>query len=111
MQYRAQRAQRLKAARTRKGLTQKELAEALGRSTSTIKSWESENKPGEPSSLEDVIRLCKTLCVSVDWYIGTDEDQSLSGMPLKIGREAEGLPDDMAKQILELIRAIKRMAL
>jgi transcriptional regulator with XRE-family HTH domain len=62
----------LKEARLKKGLTQKELAELIGKSKVSITHYE--NGQRDPS-ISDLKKLCKALDTSSDYLIGLlDED-------------------------------------
>ena len=50
----------LKAARVNAGLTQKELAEKIGKSETTIVKWEN-YQTGKKISIENLEKLCKIL--------------------------------------------------
>lgn len=50
----------LKAARVNAGLTQKELAEKVGKSETTIVKWEND-QTGKKISIENLEKLCKIL--------------------------------------------------
>ena len=50
----------LKAARVNAGLTQKELAEKIGKSETTIVKWEN-GQTGKKISIENLEKLCKIL--------------------------------------------------
>lgn len=50
----------LKAARINAGLTQKELAEKVGKSETTIVKWEND-QTGKKISIENLEKLCKIL--------------------------------------------------
>lgn len=50
----------LKAARVNAGLTQKELAEKIGKSETTIVKWEND-QTGKKISIENLEKLCKIL--------------------------------------------------
>jgi DNA-binding XRE family transcriptional regulator len=53
----------LKAARVNAGLTQKELAEKIGKSETTIVKWEND-QTGKKISIENLEKLCKILNIS-----------------------------------------------
>ncbi|WP_036566422.1 helix-turn-helix domain-containing protein [Oceanospirillum beijerinckii] len=61
-------AARLKDARRKKGLTQKEIARQLNVSTPTYRAWE---RPGgaEPNTISKLIELCELLEIPIDWLL------------------------------------------
>ncbi|WP_281180435.1 helix-turn-helix domain-containing protein [Paenibacillus tianmuensis] len=69
-------AKNLRKARTRKDLTQIQLAERLHVNNATISKWESSNY--EPN-LEQLVSISKELNVSIDWLLGNEDkfDQAI----------------------------------
>jgi len=63
---------RLITARSAAGLTQKQVAEAIGVSLVTYNRWE--NKPILPETAYPFLNLSKLLGVSIDWLFGNDEN-------------------------------------
>ncbi|MCM3274287.1 helix-turn-helix domain-containing protein [Paenibacillus elgii] len=63
-------AKNLRKVRTRKGLTQIQLAERLRVNNATISKWESSNY--EPN-LEQLVSISKELDVSIDWLLGYED--------------------------------------
>jgi len=61
---------RLITARSAAGLTQKQVAEAIGVSLVTYNRWE--NKPILPETAYPFLNLSKLLGVSIDWLFGND---------------------------------------
>ncbi|MDE6356150.1 MAG: helix-turn-helix domain-containing protein [Clostridia bacterium] len=61
---------RLKTLRIEKGLTQKELAKLMNKSTTGLASWE--QGLSEPS-VNDLIQLCKIFEVSADYLLGLED--------------------------------------
>lgn len=64
-------AERLKTARTKRGLSQAELAKAVGVSAATISSYETLNNTKIPS-LDKASAMAEFLGVSLDWLCGKD---------------------------------------
>ena len=62
--------ERLKELRVEKGLTQRELAQALSITVPTLSHWECGYQ--EPS-FKDLIMLCKYFDVSADYLLGLSE--------------------------------------
>lgn len=62
--------ERLKELRKIKGLTQKDLAEAIGVSLSAIYSYESRR---QIPNIQIIFDICKRYDVSADWLLGLDE--------------------------------------
>ncbi len=54
----------LKAARVNAGLTQKELAELIGKSETTIVKWEND-KTGKKITIESLEKICKILKIGI----------------------------------------------
>lgn len=63
-------AQRLIGARNRNGLSQQELADAIGKSLRSIQNWEGEVGEPHPQALR---KLAETLGVSIPYLLGSDE--------------------------------------
>jgi len=61
---------KIKALRIEKGLTQKELAKLINKSTTGLASWE--QGLSEPS-VNDLIQLCKIFQVSADYLLGLED--------------------------------------
>lgn len=74
-------AERIKAARKRAGLSQADLAKALGVGQNTISNYE--NATGEKGStpkLDTAAKIADTLHVSLDWLVGNQEDAGKSAI-------------------------------
>lgn len=63
--------EKLKDLRKEKGLTQKQLADNIGQSQSTIFYWESNQQEPSISALK---RLCIYFGVSADYFLGLNEN-------------------------------------
>lgn len=72
-------AQRMKEAREKRGLKQKELADAVGVSPQTISAYE---KTGKIPTLDNAASIAQVLGVSLDWLCGTIDEQP-KGTPIK----------------------------
>lgn len=60
----------LKAARVNAGLTQKELAQMIGKSETTIVKWEND-KTGKKITIESLEKICKILKIGIgDIFFG-----------------------------------------
>lgn len=64
-------AKRMKEAREKKGLKQKELAEKIGVTPQTISAYE---KTGKAPTMDNAISIAKILDVSLDWLCGINQD-------------------------------------
>lgn len=75
--------ERLKTIRTKKGLSQADLAKAVGVSAATISSYETPNGTKIPA-LDKAAAIAKALEVSLDWLCGADEtkNEKLDGLEL-----------------------------
>ncbi len=65
-------AERLKEARTKKNMSQAELAKAIGVSTGTVSVYENPNGARYPA-FDKTVAIAETLGVSIDWLCGRDE--------------------------------------
>ncbi len=76
-------AERLKKARTEKSLSQAELAEKVGVSTTTISSYE-KSKDTKVPALDKAQTIAEILGVSLDWLCGleVDDTKKLDGVNL-----------------------------
>jgi DNA-binding XRE family transcriptional regulator len=96
---------RLKQIRQIKGVSQNDLADALGVVSQTIQKYES----GEIKMSPEIIqRLAKTFKVSVGYFYGEGHTQKkFSRMSLMIASEVMMLPNnEMKKNIYNLVRSI-----
>ena len=87
---------KLKKARLQAGMTQEQVAEALGVSRQTISNWENENI--QPS-IDMLIRLAKLFGVTTDYLLGLDAIPRLS---------IEGLTDAAVAHLSLLIGDLKQ---
>lgn len=97
---------KIKEARKSRGMSQKELADALGLTRSTVSMWEiGASYPSAPQ----IIAVCRLLGVSSDYLLSLDEDETKPQEQLElegaVGREIyEKLTSDPRK--LDLARWI-----
>lgn len=70
---------KLKAIRQKRGITQKELATRLSKSTSAVSSYESNAQLPPLDVIEDIARI---LNVSIDYLVGTDKCYTVSTVSL-----------------------------
>lgn len=91
---------RLRMARSRLRLTQREVAERVSVSVSTYRSWE---KSGEPGSLDVAGRLCAVLGISLEWYINGEEFKALSADETKVVRHFKNLSERQRRGFIEYI--------
>lgn len=66
--------ERLRESRKQEGITQKILAQNIGRTEDCIHDWE--NGRSEPS-IDDIIALAQSLRVSTDFLLGNDNSSDL----------------------------------
>ncbi|NHM27964.1 helix-turn-helix transcriptional regulator [Desulfofundulus sp. TPOSR] len=85
--------ERLKEARKKKNLLQKELATLLGVSRTTVTSWENGTRVPE---FETLRRIADVLEVSVDYLLGRTDDPSPK--PLEQKTEKEDPLTDLLKR-------------
>ncbi|MGY8872198.1 MAG: helix-turn-helix domain-containing protein [Pseudomonadales bacterium] len=95
---------RLRMARRSLRLTQREVAERVSVSVSTYRSWEGSSEPG---SLNVAARLCRVLCISLDWYINGEEFKQLSDEQLKVVRHYDQLGARQKQGFLDYINTRK----
>ena len=107
------RASRLKEARIQAGLTQAEAAKRLGVGVSTWKSWESE-QGGSPRTVEDKLRLCQLLDISLEWYLSgegpmmrRDMGRTLTVWQERLLQEVEGLDEDDLRALIAIMRRLR----
>lgn len=92
---------RIRIARTIKGLSQTELSAMLGIRQNTLSSWETERTEPDLASLR---KMAKILEVSTDYLVGTTNapPQSSSGMLIPVlGDVAAGIPIEAITDIVD----------
>ena len=97
---------RIKEARTRVGLTQKQMSELIGVSSHAVWCWESgKMKPSHKNLLELAYR-CE---VSTDWILGRDvlEAELLKEADVSFRNAISGLPIEDVESIQEFIRFVR----
>ena len=97
---------RIKEARTRAGLTQRQVAELVGVSTHAVWCWEAGMM--KPNS-EHLVELAFRCDVSTDWILGTDvlEAELLELEDLSFSGAVDGLPIEDVDEIREFIRYVR----
>ena len=97
---------RIREARTRVGLTQKQMAELIGVSSHAVWCWESgKMKP----SHENLLELAYRCEVSTDWLLGRDvlEAELLKEADVSFRNAISGLPIEDVESIQEFIRFVR----
>ena len=95
---------RLAELRKQRKLNQQGLADILGVSLNTIKSWESGRR--SPGTIEELTKIADFFEISTDYLLGRDE---LSGPRGKLIELTNRLSDDECKKALDFFQAfIKR---
>ena len=88
---------RLKSLRSKKGLTQQQLADKLGIVKASVSSYEqSSNYP----SVEILIQLCRTLNVSADFLLGLSDSMDFKMSPLT---------DEQVSLVMSLINQFEQL--
>ena len=97
----------LRLARKRKGLTQKELADAVGARHNTVSNWEAGRNQPDP----DIVRaLCALLEVDSNYFYETETVESqLSDIEFALFGEVRELSDQDKQDVLDFIRFKKAM--
>ena len=101
--------QRLRFARLKAGMTQKQLAEAMHRSLSTLKEWERDDG-SYPKTLTCVEKLCDLLDISLDWYVrgkGTMRPQKESRFQREMAIVFERLTEEEKSLLLSVAKRMK----
>ena len=97
---------RIKEARARMGLTQRQLSEMVGVSPHAVWSWEAGKMKPTPEHLLEVAYRCET---STDWLLGRDvvEAEILKEVDVSFRNAIEGLPMEDLESIMEFIRFVR----
>ena len=97
----------LRLARKRKGLTQKDLADAVGARHNTVSNWEAGRNQPDP----DTVRvLCALLEVDSNYFYETEAVESqLSDIEFALFGEVRELSDQDKQDVLDFIRFKKAM--
>ena len=97
---------RIKEARKRVGLTQKQVSELVGVSPHAVWSWESGKMKPTPERLLELAYQCET---STDWLLGRDvvEAEILKEADVSFRNAIEGLPMEDIESIMNFIRFVR----
>ena len=97
---------RIKDARLKAGLTQKQLSELVGVSPHAVWSWEAGKMKPTPEHLLELAYRCET---STDWLLGRDvvEAEILREADVSFRNAIEGLPMEDLESIMEFIRFVR----
>lgn len=95
---------RIKQLRKKRGMTQKELGEALGVDRSSIGKYET----GTPPSSEIILKAAEYFKVSVDYLYGRDTqkleaENDAERELLVMFRKTDGIPDEKRREITDYI--------
>lgn len=90
----------LKSARIRKNLTQKELSNLLGFNEMTISNYE--NGKTDPA-IDTLVKLSKTLDVSIDYLLGNTEEKTLSSLKTELDTLTGKEVKEILIKILDII--------
>ena len=110
--------QRLRKARKRAGLTQKQVAEALGVTQAPVSKWEKGNPgEGDEPSVGAMASMARLYQVSLDWLIqGREPDDELGDLPVELSSLAEDLRRPLgvtnpaaAAQVRDILRHLRQM--
>ena len=97
---------RIKEARLKVGLTQRQVSEALGVSSHAVWSWEAGKMKPTPEHLLELAYQCET---STDWLLGRDvvETEILKEADVSFRNAIEGLPMEDIESIMNFIRFVR----
>ncbi len=97
---------RIKEARLKVGLTQKQVSELVGVSPHAVWSWESGKMKPTPEHLLELAYQCET---STDWLLGRDvvEAEILKEADVSFRNAIEGLPMEDIESIMNFIRFVR----
>lgn len=94
--------EKLRQARKRRGLTQKELAQAVDARHNSVSNWESDKNQPDP---ETIRRLCRVLEVDPNFFFEAESLSSqLSGVEFALFGEVRELSEEDKRDVLEFIR-------
>ncbi len=99
-------AARIREARMRVGLTQREVSELLGVSTHTVWCWEAgKTKPTN----EHLVELASRCEVSTDWLLGREvvEEELLEETEVSFREAVAGLPREDVEEIRNFIAFVR----
>ena len=97
---------RIKEARIKAGLTQKEVSELVGVTPHAVWSWEAGRMVPTPDHLLDLAYHCET---STDHLLGRDvvEAEVLKEVDVSFRNAIEGLPTEDLESIMNFIRFVR----
>ena len=97
---------RIKDARLKAGLTQKQVAELVGVSDHAVWSWEAGKMKPTPEHLLELAYRCET---STDWLLGRDvvEAEILREADVSFRNAIGGLPMEDLETIMNFIRFVR----
>ena len=97
---------RIREARLKVGLTQRQVSEALGVSSHAVWSWEAGKMKPTPEHLLELAYQCET---STDWLLGRDvvETEILKEADVSFRNAIEGLPMEDIESIMNFIRFVR----
>lgn len=87
--------ERIKALRLAKGISQVDLAKRLGVTKQSVSNWENDNI--QPS-IEMLIKISRSLCVSSDYLLGLDD---------RLFLEVEGLDEAEVSHVQAIVNDIR----
>jgi hypothetical protein len=91
---------RLKEARQKKKMTQREVCRIMGFSIPTLSGYETEYRDPDTDTLAELAKLYE---VSVEWLL-TGKQEKLSELETRILQELLNLDENVKKEILKFIR-------
>ena len=97
---------RIKEARMKVGLTQKQVSKLVRVSPHAVWSWEAGKMKPTPEHLLELAYRCET---STDWLLGRDvvEEEILKETDVSFRRAIEGLPMEDLESIMNFIRFVR----
>ena len=97
---------RIKEARLKVGLTQKEVSDLVGVSPHAVWSWEAGKMKPTHEHLVELAHRCET---STDWLLGRDvvEAEILKEADVSFRNAIEGLPMEDLESIMDFIRFVR----
>ncbi len=97
---------RIKEARMKVGLTQKQVSDLVGVSPHAVWSWEAGKMKPTPEHLLELAYRCGT---STDWLLGRDvvEGEILQEADVSFRKAIEGLPMEDLESIMNFIRFVR----
>lgn len=94
--------EKLKAARKAAGLSQRDLAEAVGAKHNSVCNWEKDvNRPSQ----DTLVKICEKLNVSSNSLLGTDPGPD--DFTYALYNEVQGLTEENRQKLLEMAKFFK----